>query len=182
MYNKLFIFVEGPDDYRFFENVIKQLFTPYFKEVIIKEYAERTQSFVNTIVSTCKGRNKCYIFHSDIDDNKKDPTWKKEKVLEKYSEVEEAKIVIVITEIESWYLAGLDEESSKKLGIHYLDKTDKISKEDFWNLKPKKFDSRIDLMSEILKEFEISTAKKKNQSLNLFLTDFIPGFIKINCI
>lgn len=182
MYNKLFILVEGPDDTRFFENIVRPLFTPHFKDIIVKEYAVRTPSFVNTMISACKGPNKCYIFQSDIDDNKKDHKWKKEKIIKKYKSVEEDNIIIVITEIESWYLAGLDERSSEKLGIDYLSNTDDITKEKFLKLLPRKFDSKIDFMLEILKDFEIATAKKKNRSLNLFLTDFYSEFIKSYCI
>jgi hypothetical protein len=180
MYNKLFVWVEGPDDTRFFKNAIEPLFTPYFDKIIIKEYAVMAPSLVNKILATCKGTDKCYIFQSDIDDNKKDANWKKRKVIEKYEQLDEDNIIVTVTEIESWYLAGLDKAASEKLNINYLNNTDKITKEDFCRMMPSRFDSKIDLMLEILKEFNIATAKNKNNSLNFFLTDFYSNFIPKN--
>ena len=38
---------------------------------------------------------------------------------------------MIIKEIESWYLAGLDTSDGKQLGISIFDTTDNISKEQF---------------------------------------------------
>jgi len=75
------------------------------------------------------------------------------------------KILVVIREIESWYMAGLDTKPSKNLGIKKIPKTtEDITKEQFYSLIPQKF-SRIDFMREVLKNFSIQTAKQKNKSL-----------------
>jgi hypothetical protein len=69
---------------------------------------------------------------------------------------------VVIKEIESWYYAGLSIESVQNLNVPSLPFTDDLTKEDFNRLIPKKYDSRIDFMFEILKYFSIDAARKKN--------------------
>ncbi len=83
--------------------------------------------------------------------------------------VEDDNIFVVIKEIESWYLAGLDKETHKKLGISYSEKrTDSLTKERFDGLMSNKYVSRIDFMQEILENFQLETAKQKNKSFNYF--------------
>lgn len=82
--------------------------------------------------------------------------------------IENDKIIVVIKEIESWYLAGLDDEEYKRFEMHTLSNTDDITKEQFNDLIPKKFDSRIDFLLEILKSFSIEIAKQKNKSFRYF--------------
>jgi hypothetical protein len=74
----------------------------------------------------------------------------------------------VIKEIESWYLAGLTDESIQKFKIRSFKTTDDITKEKFDNSIPKKFDSRIDFMLEILRYFSIEIANQKNKSFKYF--------------
>jgi hypothetical protein len=72
--------------------------------------------------------------------------------------------MVVIKEIESWYIAGLRDIESKKFGIQTFSTTDSLTKENFSNLIPKRYDSRLDFMIEILKNFSAETAKQKNKS------------------
>lgn len=79
----------------------------------------------------------------------------------------------MIKEIESWYLAGLDEAALKELGISYPDKdTDTLNKEQFDRLIPVKYVSRIDFMQEILKNFQLETARQKNKSFYYFINKY----------
>ena len=89
------------------------------------------------------------------------------------------KIVIVIKEIESWYLAGLDEKQCKELGIKSFQETNDITKEQFNSVIPTKYDSRIDFMAEILKRFSIETAKSKNNSFQYFIEKLQTKFDKV---
>jgi hypothetical protein len=67
-------------------------------------------------------------------------------------------------EIESWYYAGLTDETLQKFGLPALLSTDELTKEDFNALIPPSFDSRIDFMFEILKSFSPTTAARHNGS------------------
>ena len=82
------------------------------------------------------------------------------------------KIIVVVKEIESWYLAGLDNKVCKQLKIKNFPNTEKVTKEEFNSLIPKKFTSRIDFMLEILKNFSIEIAKKKNTSFRYFVEKY----------
>lgn len=96
-------------------------------------------------------------------------TAKKEKVQGKFNNLDENRIIVVIKEIESWYLAGLDDTSSQTFRISSFSNINNITKEQFNALIPKNFDSRIDFMLEILKCFSIEIAKQRNKSLRYFL-------------
>ncbi|NQU04751.1 MAG: hypothetical protein HQ568_01560 [Calditrichaeota bacterium] len=82
-------------------------------------------------------------------------------------------MAIVRVEIESWYLAGMSDEVAPRLGLKGIKSTNDINKEDFNSMIPKDFDSRIDFMNELLKDFSINTAKKKNNSFDYFCTKFV---------
>ncbi|HWP30273.1 MAG TPA: hypothetical protein VNK96_00895 [Fimbriimonadales bacterium] len=78
------------------------------------------------------------------------------------------KIVVIVKEVESWYLAGLDDDSYKRLGMKCFNVTDDTTKEQFNNVIPRKFNSRVDFMIEILNLFSIEIAKRKNKSFKYF--------------
>ena len=56
---------------------------------------------------------------------------KKKKTQEKHPNIDKDKIIVVIKEIESWYLAGLDNKACKQLKIKNFANTDNITKEKF---------------------------------------------------
>ena len=90
----------------------------------------------------------------------------------KHPNIDKSKIIVVIKEIESWYLAGLDNKVCRQLKINNFADTDNVTKEKFNALIPKKFTSRIDFMSEILKYFSIEIAKQKNNSFQYFVEKY----------
>jgi hypothetical protein len=71
-------------------------------------------------------------------------------------------------EIESWYYAGLPDESLQKFGLPSLQSSDELTKEGFNDLIPLSFDSRIDFMFEILKSFSPAAAARHNRSFKFF--------------
>jgi len=152
-YKRLFICVEGNDDERFFN----EIFIPKFKE----KY--------DTVKIIAMGAD--YIYLTDINDS---PciTAKKEETQSKYKNIDNDKIIVVIKEIESWYFAGLDNTVCRQLKIKNFANTDNVTKEKFNTLFPKKFTSRIDFMSEILKNFSIEIAKQKNKSFRYFVENY----------
>ena len=83
------------------------------------------------------------------------------------------RILIVCREIESWYLAGLNDEECKRLGLTTtIDNTDRISKEQFLDLMPDRFDSKSEFMLEILRVFDHETARSKNSSFRYFMQKY----------
>ena len=77
------------------------------------------------------------------------------------------KIIVSIAEIESWYIAGVDEITSKAMKIKYVYYTDYITKEKFNQMIPSKID-RINIMIEILKKYNLNEAILRNKSLKYF--------------
>jgi hypothetical protein len=170
-YKILFIFVEGNDDKRFFNKIIEPKLQKKYDCVKMICCAElkkkKIENFIKSIKSMGADYKADYIYVKDI--NASPCVFeKKQKVKKHLNIIDEDKMIIVIKEIESWYLAGLDIKESKKFKIKNFSFTDDITKEKFNTLINKKFDSRIDFMLEILKVYSIKTAIKKNKSFKYF--------------
>lgn len=174
MYRRLFILVEGQDDGRFFRRIIKPIFGGKYDFVNLWESAQKSPKSTRRFVDSINAMSSDYlvadyIFATDINDA---PciTHRKQAKQDKINNIDKDKIIVVIKEIESWYLAGLDDMCSKKCRIPLCNTTDHITKKQFNNLIPKKFQSsRIDFLQEILKYFQVEIAKQKNKSFRYFL-------------
>jgi len=168
MKKRLFIMVEGEDDVRFFGRLIKPLIASRYDSVEIIPYACIKREKVNRFLKSVILMKNDYIFVADID-NERSVRDKKQILYYRFSEIDGGKIVIVIREIESWYYAGISGSLATELGITETGNTDDLTKEDFNVRIPRKFDSRIDFMFEILKSFSLETAAKKNTSFRFFV-------------
>lgn len=164
----LFIWVEGGSDARFFHAVFKPLFERRYRRVEIRAYANLKRDKFEKILQGLQAIDADIIVVADID-RETCVTAKKKYVQSRIRVVPPEWIRVVIEEIESWYLAGMDEAVSQSLGIALPDRTDTITKEDFIALMPESFDSRIDFMMEILKDFSPAQAAKKNESFKYFV-------------
>jgi hypothetical protein len=167
MRRKLFIWVEGGSDARFFEAVLQPLLEKKYNRVEVRTYASLKKSKVVNLLRGIMSSDNDYILVADID---QEPcvTAKKQRILDRFRNIDGGRIRVVIKEIESWYLAGLDDAASSILGLPDMETTDAVTKEDFNVLIPEKFDSRIDFMMEILKYFSMNIALKKNRSFAYF--------------
>ena len=168
-YRILFIFLEGDDDERFFDRVIKPTYEQIYDHVQLWKYAQAKKQKVNDFLQSINAMKKAeYLFVSDMDES---PcvTDKKERRASEFEKLSEDRILIVCREIESWYLAGLNDEGCRQIGIPPSYNTDRISKEQFDDIVPKKFVSRIDFMQEIMKVFDQNTALTRNTSFGYFM-------------
>jgi hypothetical protein len=168
MKKRLFILVEGEDDVRFFGRIIKPLFASRYEFVEIIPYASIKREKVNNFLKSVRQMNNDYIFVADID-TERSVRDKKQILYFHFNNINGHSIVIVIKEIESWYYAGLSAASAQDIGVEDLTTTDDLFKEDFNQLMPRQFDSRIDFMFEILKSFSLQTAVLKNRSFKFFV-------------
>jgi len=179
MKKRLFILVEGEDDVRFFGRIIKPLFVSRYESIEIIPYACTKREKVNNFLKSVRQMNNDYIFVADID-TERSVRDKKQLLYFHFNNIAGHSIVIVIKEIESWYYGGLSATAAQDIGVENLTSTDDLFKEDFNQLMPRHFDSRIDFMFEILKSFSLETAVSKNRSFKFFveryhLASSIPG-------
>jgi hypothetical protein len=171
MKKRLFIMVEGEDDVRFFGRLIKPLIAPRYDSVEIIPYASIKRDKVNKFLKSVILMKNDYIFVADID-SERSVRDKKQILYYRFSDIDGSRTVIVIREIESWYYAGISGALMQELGISNGGNTDDLTKEDFNARIPKKFDSRIDFMFEILKSFSIETAAQRNKSFHYFVNRY----------
>jgi len=168
MKKRLFLLVEGEDDVRFFGRIIKPLFISLYDSVEIIPYASIKRTKVNSFLKSVRLMHNDYILVADID-SENSVKEKKQVLYSYFSNIDGGSIIVVVREIESWYYAGLSSESAQMLQVPDLSFTDELTKENFNRLIPRKYDSRIDFMFEILKYFSLDTAKQKNQSFRFFV-------------
>ncbi len=90
---------------------------------------------------------------------------RKDKLKARYPALKDQEIIVVSTEIESWYLAGLTPEGATALNVNPPSSTDHLTKEDLERLRPPRFDSQLDFLMELLKYFDGPVACARNRSL-----------------
>ena len=163
--------MEGDDDERFFDRLISPLYKQICDHVQIWKYSQETTKRVNGFLNSIHAMQADYIFVADLDDS---PcvTAKKERITSQFKKLSEDRILVVCREIESWYIAGLNDDSHREIKIRRSYNTDHISKEQFNRMMPKRFVSRIDFMQEIMKLFDRETASTKNTSFEYFMRKY----------
>jgi len=175
----LYIFVEGPDDFRFFDRII----VPLIKEkhnvpvIHIIESAKLSKGKIRGFLQSINSVKEWdYIFVRDLND-KPCVTARKREIKNILKDVEgkiidEGRIIVVVREIEGWYLAGLSAEDARELKVKELPPTtDNLTKEQFNRLIPEGF-YRLEFMLELLDRFSIKEARKKNRSFDYFIEKY----------
>lgn len=157
---RLFVFVEGLDDERFF----RWYFNGRNIEIICYS-KEKYTKIDNYIKSIKRMPDTEYIIVADADGKSFED--KKQIVLNDFPSSSIENIYVVQYEIESWYLAGVTAEACTKHKVKYFRNTDNITKELFEGLIPKRF-SRVDYMIEILKKYSIDEARSSNKTFKIF--------------
>ncbi|MDE0142686.1 MAG: hypothetical protein OXI80_04030 [Caldilineaceae bacterium] len=186
-YRRLFVLVEGEDDERFFESVARPVFENLYDFVQLWQYSQRKKAKVNSFLNSIRPMQASgeadLVIVADLDES---PcvTDRKERIQNSYRSLSagtgsltrfrsSTRVLIVRREIESWYLAGLNDEECKRIGIlSPISNTDHVAKEQFLSLMPNKFAAKAEFMLEILKVFDHETARTKNESFNYFMQNF----------
>lgn len=171
--NGLFLFVEGADDERLISHICTEYLHDHYAWIRTYQYAQKKSDKVCDFLRAILSMDAEYIFFADADSNPSISSCK-ERAKKIFSNIDEDKLQIVVQEIESWYLAGLDDDACKELGLSKRPRdTEKVSKEQFLHLMPSRFDSYIDFMVEIVKAFDINTAAKHNHSFGYFTETYL---------
>ncbi len=171
MYRRLFIWVEGESDKRFVEHVFKPLLEKRYDSVSIIKYAQKTREKRRQFIKSIRAMQADYFILADIN-HYQCITARKQSILDTYDFLDKDRIFIVVQEIESWYLAGLNDSACKVLGIKKIQKTDTLTKDHFNNIfsRSKYIFSKILFMSEILNHFSLKEGIRKNTSLNYIVS------------
>ena len=82
------------------------------------------------------------------------------------------RVAVVVTEIEGWYLAGLDKSACHALGIPFKGATSGVSKEAFERLIPRRYRSTTAFMVQALGHFDMDVARRRNASFNHFMVKY----------
>ena len=162
-YRILFILLEGDDDKRFVDSVFIPRLEEKFQAVNVVKYAQLKNDKFVAYISSIRSMGAEYILMTDIN-GEPCVTKKKQKILQEYRSAELENITVVIRQIESWYLAGLNAETSKKLKINLASDPERITKQNFDDMIPRLFLNRTDFMVEILKCYSVDTAINKSNS------------------
>ncbi|WP_298670242.1 hypothetical protein [uncultured Methanofollis sp.] len=171
----LYVLVEGPDDERFFDRVIAPLFAARGYETKVWKYACEKRLRTMNLIRAVRKAGIPYVFVRDIDRTPYAARRVRE-TLDSFGHAMEAEmVVIVIAEIESWYLAGVRDEEVAVLGLPPVpDRTEGITKEIFNALIPRGV-SRIEFMQVVLDGFDVGLAKLRNRSFRYFMDWFVEG-------
>ncbi len=169
---RLYLFVEGMDDIRFFESAVVPRLQTRYDAVHLIGYAGMKNVRVSSYLRAITALNDDYLLVADIDDAANTGT-KKDIIRHRFPEIDPEKIIIVIMEIEGWYLAGLSADDSRILGLPDYPDTNRLIKEQFNALIPVRFDSRIDFLIELLHHFRPEEAVRKNTSYRYFYRRYL---------
>jgi len=169
--DSLRILLEGNDDQRFIDNVIRPYIynrNPAF--ILTIQYAKDTRINVDKIIQELDANNHKYILLGDYDSSDECITSKKQNLIKKFNHLNFDAIFIVKDEIESWFLSGMNTDLEKFKEFDVPDNTENITKEIFDDMMGNShFDSRIDLMKEISKSYDFNLAISRNASFKYFL-------------
>lgn len=167
-YGKLFIFIEGYDDLLFFERIIKPLLLRKYRKISLIQHARLKFKNKYKFIDSIKELRADYFYVVDIDYFPCISARKKD-VFDHLRNIDLSKIIVVVKEIESWYLAGIGKKRAEKINIPLLSNTDFVTKEYFNDIIPNSFGSRHNFMNELLKKFDIFIALQRNKSFAYFI-------------
>ncbi|MCX6641184.1 MAG: hypothetical protein NTW14_12035 [bacterium] len=170
-YKRLFIWVEGDDDERFIERILTPICMKSYDHVHVQKYAQMKTEKKIEFLQSIEDMGADYIFLADINHHPCKSS-KKDSIIAKLNLVKPESIYLVILEIESWYLAGIEAAILKRFKIKPFKDSDSLTKEQFEELIPKT-ESRINFMNEILNSFVFDVARQKNKSFDYFCRNFL---------
>jgi len=182
----IYFIIEGPDDERFFDKIIRPLFERVGSIAkCIPHACIRRKERVKFIRSIKKLDNQDYIYAKDLDRHPCISSRKDSIVNELSSQVDDNRIMVVAKVIEGWYLAGADEKTLKQLHVkraninRIIKSTDTIDKIQFDGFFPKTIPRSI-IMLRLLENYNTSDAMRRNKSFNYFMNKFLKDTFQKN--
>ena len=171
-YKRLWLLVEGADDRRFAQGILLPAFRSLYDDVRIWEYSQQTNEKKTDFLKSIHSMQADYLWFCDIDDR---PciSLTKQLVIRQLASLSLDRIIVVVREIEAWYLAGLDESDCQELGLQPISQSDQITKERF-NLLIGGENVHTQMMVEILRRYDLEVARQKSSSFDYLLAKHCP--------
>lgn len=170
---KLFLFLEGNDDARFFNQILVPLFRTKYSRVKTIKYAEMKPSLRRRMLQLIQRSGADYILVQDLHSSLC-VTASKQATLDLLNgAITATDIAVVVKEIECWYLCGLDQNCCKRVLGKQVRNTHEFTKREFDHLIPKRM-PRVEFMMRILEQFDIETGKSNNVSFTYFINKWVP--------
>jgi len=172
-FRRLFLFVEGDDDERFFRSVLLPTFQSTYQDIQFVQFTRLKKEKVRGFLQSIAGMRADYIFVHDLD-QLPCATAARDKLLKVFPQVSGDRVQIVKAEIESWYCAGLPEGHpwESLASQPHLD-TSTVTKEAFEAAALRIGAPRVATMLEILESFDREAAERRNESFRRFVRKFI---------
>lgn len=166
--DRLYVFVEGTDDARFFDRVLRPSFEREIHVHDPVEYAQQTVDATDGFLRAVGNMDDAdYLFFADYDQGPCVSN-RVQQVLQTYSDLQRDRLYLVKLEIESWYAAGDSRERCQELGYKWQPRTDELTKEGFFHASPVEEGSFVDFKIEMLEHFDIAVARRRNHSFDYF--------------
>lgn len=172
-FRRLYIWVEGPDDRRFIERILKPRLQKYYDWIDIVEYAgmpdAKMDSYLHAIerIGDSVGILTDYLFMVDMD-GAPCISGKRSAVVARYKRVLFQKVFVVVDEIESWYISGLSEANAAKFKLPTRGNADDFTKEHLLAVCNGLRQTPLEVRIEILKCFVWETALDRSASFRYF--------------
>ncbi|MDD1679104.1 MAG: DUF4276 family protein [Methanomicrobiales archaeon] len=169
----LYVLLEGNDDERFFRTLLKPYLERRYRKIKFWKYARERRKNTLKFIRSLRRMEADFIFVRDID-MAPSVREKKQEIAKYYEDaIPDQAMMIVVMEIESWYLAGSDTGYFQERGIRLgAGSTDDLTKEMFNQLIPPRM-SRIEFLNEILQHYSLERGVSRNTSFRYFVEHWI---------
>ena len=169
----LFVFVEGKEDIIFVKNVLHNMFRKHSINVIPIPYQTTRNHEVKKHIRVSRA-NHDYVLLSDMDSHTYPciTSRKDQRIEELGGEITPDKIIIVVEELESWCLAGIDTNIKEYSDFVIPENTDNITKEGFDEILSKTSFNKNKLFNYLGFNFNSDLAVKRNKSFKYFLEKY----------
>ena len=163
-----YLFVEGYYDEIFVKKISEQLQIKC--EIKIVKYAEMQDAKVSRYLQSLISQKIHFLFIADRDiDHYKSIVDREKELYRRYPFLNSSNHILVIPEIEGWYIAGLDQRSVKKLKLKNLPPPDDCTKEKFIATLPSQLDG-TPIRNDILDLYDIHFAETRSSSFRKFVS------------
>ena len=165
-YRRLWLLVEGTDDRRFCNEALLPVFQKTFNHVAIWEYSQQKLAKTVSFIRSMESMNADYLLFGDIDERPR-VTATKDELTAQLPVLSWDRVVVVRSEIEAWYLAGLDESACRDLHLDQVADVDAVTKEQFDHLVGGRV-NHTNAMVNILKRYDVEVARRRSPSFRYF--------------